>query len=286
MGLRSEWLAISSRIHGLDAASSQYYELTIKKQDSYSALGSLLLPEAIKIVQTIKSFHESYEQDLPQNVDTCLKAFLHKTQQHISSPQSGMDPDRFLFLSVALITLESELTHLLSDVQITIKRLSERAFLHLNRSIVADESIKQKWNKPFKQGCREEVFEKLGGAHLLSHGIWAFKASAEGERTDLVLQEPIQDLQEIRASSEGLVLTEWKIIRNKSELLGKIRDAKKQAIRYSTGVLGGLELSRYRYLVMVSEKRLPMPKDLEELRINYRIINIAVDPETPSKSKA
>ena len=59
--------------------------------------------------------------------------------------------------------------------------------------------------------------QEFGGAHLLLHGIWAFKVHTPEERTDLVLQEPIRDYDEVERAAEALVLTEWKIVRNASQ---------------------------------------------------------------------
>jgi hypothetical protein len=63
-----------------------------------------------------------------------------------------------------------------------------------------------------------------------------------------------------------------------------IQGARQQAARYSSGVLWGFELREYRYLIMVSEKQLQV-SDIQEADVTYRIINIAVDPSTPSAQR-
>ena len=128
----------------------------------------------------------------------------------------------------------------------------------------------------------ETKCEKLGALHLLLHGIWAFKAHGEKGRTDLILNEPLPDLTMIEKTSTALVLTEWKVVKNKNELEAKIKEAFKQTKLYVTGVLGGIELTNYRYLVMVSAKSMKMPSDLIENNIVYRHINVPVNSETPS----
>jgi hypothetical protein len=160
--------------------------------------------------------------------------------------------------------------------------LSERAFVHLKRSIVADSDLREKWKQSFKNG--ELACEKLGGSHLLLHGVWAFKVDAQGGRTDLILGEPITDLAEAERSAEALVLTEWKVARSDSELSQKLSDAKNQASKYSAGVLAGFELARYRYLVVVTERDVKMPLDDDNGDFVYRKINIAVDPRPPSRA--
>ncbi len=91
------------------------------------------------------------------------------------------------------------------------------------------------------------------------------------------------DLNSYEKTSTALVLTEWKVIRKNSELHDKIREAYEQTKIYSAGVLSGVELVNYRYLVMVSKKSMKMPGDLIEGNVTFRHINIPVDPDTPSK---
>jgi len=161
------------------------------------------------------------------------------------------------------------------------QRITERAFIHLQRSIVVDPSIRQRWQEAYNSG--EVSCEKLGAVHLLLHGIWGFKASGTGERTDLILGQPLTDLSEVEASADAMVLTEWKVVRKPNEIETKARQAYQQASAYAVGVLGGFELAEYRYLVLVSEDVLEKLPDLREGPVTYRRINIAVSPQTPSK---
>jgi hypothetical protein len=59
-----------------------------------------------------------------------------------------------------------------------------------------------------------------------------------------------------------------------------------QAERYGQGVLAGIELTGYRYLVLVSTKRVAIPGDRQAGPVRYRHVNIAVDPDTPSRESA
>ena len=153
-------------------------------------------------------------------------------------------------------------------------------FPHLQRSIVADEAFRSRWKAAFEKD--EPACEALGACQLLSHGIWAFKTSAAGERTDLVLGN-VTDVTEARQSSEGLILTEWKRVRNTGELQQKAEDAYDQARRYREGILAGFEVSSPRYLVLVSEDHLKVPGARHEHEATYEYRNIAVDPKSPSK---
>jgi len=161
------------------------------------------------------------------------------------------------------------------------QRITERAFIHLQRSIVVDPSTGLRWQEAYHSG--EVNCEKLGGIHLLLHGIWGFKASGTGERTDLVLGQPLIDLSEVEASADALVLTEWKVVRSRNKTETKAKQAYQQASAYVVGVFGGLELAEFRYLVLVSEDVLDRLPDLHEGSVTYRHINIAVSPKTPSK---
>ena len=158
--------------------------------------------------------------------------------------------------------------------------LSERAFVHLQRSIIVDDEIRKKWIIAYKE--HETKCERLGALHLLLHGIWAFKVDAIGGKTDLVLNEPLSITTIVENTADALVLTEWKIVKAQDELQDKIKEAQKQAALYSSGVLGGIEIANYRYLVMVSEERMKMPDDQVKGIVTYRHINIAVNPDTPS----
>jgi hypothetical protein len=183
---------------------------------------------------------------------------------------------------VALGAFETELSYVFADMQQAIRSRSELAFAHLQRSIVVDGVFGEKWQAAFATG--ETACEALGAVHLLSHGIWAFKVSAKGERTDLVYQEPIVEFAHQASYADGLVLTEWKKVSAHGEADGKFEEARNQAHRYGRGVIAGNELTSYRYAVVVSDEHLHVPEDITRDGVIYRHINIAVKPKPPSKS--
>ncbi len=172
----------------------------------------------------------------------------------------------------------------MSDQQALIRRVSERAFLHLQRSIVADPEIQRKWEKAFHEdgevGC-----EKLGAAHLLLHGVWAFKADGAHGRTDLIFGEPVESYGGQLHLAEGLVLTEWKKATEPRHIDSIFGKARQQAEQYVGGVLGGTELAGYRYLIVVSKDWRANPPDQLHQGIVYKHINLAWAPKTPSKNK-
>lgn len=179
-------------------------------------------------------------------------------------------------------SLKSNITYHLSNMQEKIRKSVEIAFGHLQRQLVADSSIRETWSR-----CKHETdFEKLGGSHLLSHKLWGFKIDAVGERTDLVLSEKIEDDDPLYKSVDGLVLTEWKVVRDSADYRSQIENAKKQVKRYSSGALGAVELSNYYYLVLVSQDYLKIDNNcIQEAENTYRIVNIAYAPSSPSRSK-
>lgn len=280
MSWRVEWKALSDQILGLLEAGQFYLETkSIRSDDPYRVAEKLLMPQAREILRDLTDFNTRYKSSLPPKAAWCLQDFLNNFYQHFYEEkidaQAGIQ-----FRLTALASFRSQFNYHLSDQSAVAKHLSERAFLHLKRSIVADPDQRRKWQDAFGQG--ETACEKLGASHLLLHGIWAFKVNAQGERTDLVFGEPIRDLEEVAQTSEALVLTEWKKLRSAAEVEQKLAEAKAQAARYTAGSLAGLELAHYRYLVIVSEQDLTMPADDKDGGVTYRKINIAVNPKPPS----
>jgi hypothetical protein len=184
----------------------------------------------------------------------------------------------------ALLLKLAKFEFCLVDREANWRSLVERAFLHLDRLIVADPTTAQKWRDAHAAG--ETECERLGGAHLLQHGLWAFKAHGEGERTDLVLNEPMTADAVEHAGRAGavLVLTEWKRVSRATEVPAAHEQALKQAMQYGRGVLGGLALASARYLITVGPERVPALATIEVEAATYRHLHIAVAPRPPSKS--
>lgn len=286
MNWQIEWHALSASIQGiLDAGSFFYTALHHSSEDSRSVKKKILLKNAEKTIQNLNEFYEKYQTVFPQSAVECLRAFLNQqefTNQDFFSPSRNFEQGNVQFSLTSFAAFRSEFNYIIADTQFVAKRITERAFIHLQRSIVVDEEIRKKWISAFN--THETICEKLGSLHLLSHGVWAFKAHATGGKTDLILNEPLPSTSLIESAAETLVLTEWKLVKSKAELLNKIQEAKKQSEIYKSDVLGGIEIRNYRYLVMVSENRLDMPDDrVEGTTIIYRHINIAVNPMNPSE---
>jgi len=277
MSWRTEWKALSGRIISLLDAGRYYAEIMrVYSSDSYGA-GRLLIGSALGVFNELKGLSAA---SLPRSAKTRLVEFINANAAYFQARPAVQGFEHLCYCLTALRSLQSELDYLLADTEIVARSLVERAFLHLQRAIIADESIRKTWQTAYEKG--ETACENLGATHLLLHGIWAFKASAEGERTDLVLGEKLQMTPEIETASEALVLTEWKLIRADAELTTKSAQAFEQAKLYGVGSLAGFELASRRYLVMVSKGRLEMPSDRVEGNVLYQHRNVAVDPTTPS----
>ncbi|HIJ44324.1 MAG: hypothetical protein QF511_00225 [Rhodospirillales bacterium] len=122
---------------------------------------------------------------------TSIDEFVTKSSTLITDTSGSRDArkKRVWAALVLLGAFETEISFILSDVQEVIRARSERAFAHLQRSVVVDQAFREKWIAAFKKG--EVACEKLGTVHLLLHGIWAFKVDAAGARTDLVESDPV-----------------------------------------------------------------------------------------------
>jgi len=283
MNWYQEWQALNARIHGLlDAAAFFYSALQHNSSDDLEVRKNILLANAEKIIESLNNYLKEYQSTFPKEAFESLKGFLE--QPYIKKfnfrPTKGQVRGHVQFALTSLAAFQSEFSYIIADTQAVALRITERAFAHLQRSIIADDEIRKKWSSAFSDG--ETKCEKLGSVHLLSHGVWAFKAHAEKGRTDLILNEPLPDTSMIEKTSTALVLTEWKVIRQDNELDAKTQEAYEQTKIYSAGVLSGIELVNYRYLVMVSVKSMKMPGDLIEGDVTFRYINIPVDPDTPS----
>ena len=285
MSWYEDWQALSARIEGLlDAGTFFYNALQHSSSDDQGVRKRILLKNAEKIISDLNSFLERYQSVLPTEAIESLNTFLRSPDiEGLNfNPDPGQVRGFVQFALTSLAAFRSEFSYLIADTQAMARRITELAFVHLQRSITVDDEIRNKWRMAYTKG--EPKCERLGALHLLWHGIWAFKAHADKGRTDLILNEPILDTLTIERSAVALVLTEWKIVRKNNELEAKVREAFEQAKLYSSGILGGIELRNYRFLVMVTEKYMEMPEDFVDDSITYRHINVAVNPDVPSRA--
>jgi hypothetical protein len=278
-----QWKALSSRIRGLMQAGQLHAQyLAVRSSDSYGR-GKRLREQSEKVLGALRGFRHDFHDLLPPPAVKAIDEFVASTSALISDTTGTPDSlqERVWAALVLLAAFETEMSFLLSNVQESIRARSERAFSHLQRSIVVDADLRGKWQKAFDDG--EVACEKLGAVHLLLHGIWAFKVDAAGARTDLVFQEPAGDLTEAQRYADGFVLTEWKKVSAADESRRRFEEARSQARHYAQGPLAATELMGYRYAVVVSRQQVEVPADLREGAAVYRHINVSVDPRVPSR---
>ena len=185
--------------------------LGIRSSDSYGRARKLR-EHCERVLSALDTYRSTYKDSLPPAASAGINSFIdtHGALIRDTSGTADSVDERVWAALVLLGGFESEVSFILADQQEVIRARSERAFAHLQRSIVADPDFREKWLKAFKDG--EVACEKLGGVHLLVHGIFAFKVTAEGERTDLVFQDIAGDLADEQRYADGIVLTEWKIV--------------------------------------------------------------------------
>lgn len=278
----NEWRAISARIQALLEAGAFF--LRTPDSEMHNASDQVIL-NAHATVQKIRNFNDAYRQQLQADQQECISLFLKKYSDDLRSPGATVVGFSGVTSVVTyLASFRAEFEYLSKDATQTARSLVARAFSHLQRLLVVDEQTRRIWQDKFAQG--ETACEAQGACHLLLHGIWAFKTSAAGERTDLVMNEPLDiGSGEIQRTSMGLVLTEWKIVRDSSELAAKLESAYQQAKRYRQGILAGFEVASPKYLVIVSQDYMQLPGSKMEQGVVYEYCNIAVAPTAPSKTR-
>ncbi len=280
MGFRQDWDALGVRIDGLAQAGLFVVQTApAVGADFYGVLNSVVLPNAAETFMLLEQFHTAHESSLPPRAGEALKRFIHLQGGFFKDKK----PTGFPALQgmVALLqSIRAEVTHYMTDLEFAQHRRVERAFEHLKRSLIVDEQLATRWEAAFDK--HETHCEKLGAVHLLAHGLWAFKASEAGAATDLILGSPLEADDHVEAVADALVLTEWKRVTDPKDLPSHAARARSQAGKYAAGILGGVELRSFRYLVFVSERDLVMPKDILEGGVHYRHINIPVMAKTPS----
>jgi hypothetical protein len=274
---QDEWERIGARIEGFEQAVSLANRVRV------FATYEFLLDDLKEVLQIIRQFYTEYDIQLPP----FARERLVQLSERIENDQNRYAHHIELKVTAAaplLLSLRSQLAYILKDTEIRARSLVIRALSHLQRLIVAAPDVGEQWNAAFESG--EIACEKLGATHLLWHGVWAFKAHAEGERTDLVLGTPLR-IDEARTSAEAMVLTEWKKVLNPSNLKEQHQRALDQAKRYScaSGSLGGFELSARRFLILVTRQQVEVPEPVVIEGVTYEAINVAVAPTSPSKSR-
>jgi hypothetical protein len=269
---------LGKRLNGLSMLHDRFTALPSSSVNG--AQEKALLKSAVGLAGDYLDMHAtlaaSPDIDLPAFDQTRLAQLVAGAlDDSVSSQRAAHLAEIVLHLSM----LRNDIDAVMADGQEEIRSRAERAFLHLQWSIAANRAVRLAWIRAYRTD--EPACAALGAAHLLLHGIFAFKATSSAARTDLVFHEPLEN-QSPQAVADGLVLTEWKRLTDAKKLDEIIRGAEVQADLYTTGVLGGRELRRVRYVVVVSSEQVAMPSDLRKDGYLIRHVNIAVRPNSPS----
>ncbi|MER2508095.1 MAG: hypothetical protein ABTQ27_04975 [Amaricoccus sp.] len=271
------WSALGRRLDGLLVVHDRFCQLPSKAVNGSQE--KALLESAVGLARAYLDLRASLagspDVSLPEFDETRLNSLAAGSLDDRSKSQRAAN---LAELVLRLSILRNDIDSVMFDGQEEIRSRAERAFRHLQWSIAADEAVRTAWISAFKN---EPACEALGATHLLSHGIFAFKANSTSARTDLVFHEPI-DTASAEAVADGLVLTEWKRLKDPNKLNDVVSGAEKQAGLYAAGVLGGRELRRVRYIVVVSCQQIAMPEDVRREDYVIRHVNIAVQPSSPS----
>ena len=275
MSIYESWKKIYALIVGVKEAANIHAQFSISHNKNPYGADKFLQLNYTQILNEVNSFKIGFENQLSEDVRDCLERFAANPGNDIRGNALG---DELLgrAIIVKIAAFAAEMNFLLSDSQIAIRSRCEVAFIHLQRLIMVNDQIRSDWIKAFENG--ETECEQLGSVHMLSHMIWAFKIDSKGQRTDLVLPESNNMLNQ--GINVNLVLTEWKI--EAGNALVAFERAQKQGQLYAQGALGGMELSNFRYAIVLSKKQITPPLDTRVGHIIWRNINIAVDPDTPS----
>jgi hypothetical protein len=192
MSWQTEWKRLQSRIESLLETGRFMFATAEIVGSDHHGVSYDLIANGHKTAEAILEFEKRYGAVLPPAASTRLLAFTEtynaKFRNRSAGGWSGMQG-----VLAQIGSFSGEFDYLLSDSEAEARSMVDRAFLHLQRSLVADPIFAERWQTAFKKG--EPACEKLGAAHLLQFGIYAFKADSAGERTDLILggRVPIDD---------------------------------------------------------------------------------------------
>jgi len=280
MRWQSEWRALSQRLDALRDLAKAFTDGGALGE-YYGASNETLVPALKDLWDELKAFGARFEGGMPPKAVAILKRHLLANTKLFQRDGNGpIGLQGAIFMLGILMAARAHVDYALADTEFVARRLVDRAVPHLQRSFVADRYVNAKWRRTFREG--ETACERLGAAHLLSHGLWAFKADAKGGRTDLIIGGPVQ-IEQATRSAEAMVLTEWKLVRDGDDPAAKLKEAITQAQIYCEEVLAGFEIESRRYAVLVADQTLAgLPEATEREGKTYQTVPLALSPANPS----
>lgn len=274
MAVLEEWNAITARIAVL-------HDVVKFVNRDAPDVATHVLKEVKELIVVLKSFCSTLQLEGGVTIRADVERVIEHVTHYLDPRSSYGTTAAAISAASALTLLGARVAFVLTSSQEQLRLLSERAFDHLQRLIVVDDDVRKKWVDALEK--HETACEALGSVHLLWHGIWAFKAKGNRAETDLVFQDQVASTQNRPSAVSGFVLTEWKLCKEVERAAAKFNEARQQADAYvSGGILGGIELTQYRFAVVVSKKAVPTPADLRQGNVTWLHVNIPVDPDVPS----
>src|SRR5262249_1780914 len=140
----------------------------VRGQESTGADLGLILA-ATQAFADCEKFKGDYYSLLPGEAVRALDELAENNKKLQELKRSGIV---LLAAQIGLLAAARiQLDYVLTDSDIPRRRLVERAFLHLRRSLVVDDSLQARWMRAFEDTTKSETLcEKLGSVHLLAHG--------------------------------------------------------------------------------------------------------------------
>ena len=293
MSYRRDWVSLAARIQGHARVAAFLLESASEDpEDLHKAIGAEILPATTDTFRHLNDYLAEFRAALSPGIVKALDGFgaRHKeffekdsSKGSISSPAQNL---RRLRAAAALLeSLRVEVDHFISaDEDPVFSERVERALLHLQRQLDIDaDGQRSRWKKAFDEKT-EVAIERLGGIHLLSHGLYGFKADPGGGRTDLILGTP-PDPALLERAATPLVLTEWKKVKPRdstNDVTEQFEAARRQLERYKRA-LASLELHSVCFGVIVSTSNAQMlPDETLASGVRLRWVNIAIEPTRPA----
>jgi hypothetical protein len=134
------WVALATQIKSLQRAGELYGLFqSYQSEDNYGA-GTFLREQCGALVRSLEQFRDDFAGSLPSEavarIDHFLRTTLVQAAKDASTNQRGARG-----ALVGLVALEAEVTFLLAGRQEHIRARTERALLHLQRTIAVDDDV-------------------------------------------------------------------------------------------------------------------------------------------------
>ena len=139
----TEWRAISARIAALLDAGTFFFRTN--DNNDYGA-ADVLIKNAGDTFGNIKRFLNLHGAQLPGGPKACLQLFLSDYQRQFgNTPAIGFSGATAVLTYLA--SFRAEFEYLIADTEAMARSLVVRAFTHLQRSIVADDAVRERWQE-------------------------------------------------------------------------------------------------------------------------------------------